>query len=86
MFFRCFSSSGVFWAKLEKSGEIGAKEGKYVIMENQGSKCNSRGIIAYLVIKEEFRGALRNSPTMSRSHGGFVRRAYASLPEGMKSP
>ena len=71
MFFRYFNSLGVFWTKLEKSGEIRAKEGKYLIMENQGSKCNSGGIIAYLVIKEEFRGALCNLPKIKAgSEGG----------------
>ena len=56
---------------MEKSGEIRAKEGKFIIMENQGPKCNSGGIYADLVIKEEFRGALRNLPTIARNPGGF---------------
>ena len=50
---------GPNWRKVAKTG---AKEGNFVIMENQGSKCNYREMIAYSVISEKLRGPLCNSP------------------------
>ena len=57
---KCFSGisayrgySGPNWRKVAKSW---AKEGNYVIMENQGSKCKYGEIIIDLVISEKLRG------------------------------
>ena len=50
---------GPNWRKVAKSG---AKEGNFIIMENQGSKCKAGEIIAYSLIREELRGPLCNLP------------------------
>ena len=53
---------GHFGPNRRKVAKTGAKEGNFVIMENQGSKCKSSDNTADSVISEDMRGSLCNSP------------------------